>query len=84
MLRNSAKLQSGRHAGTTGYTAYISALEPRILGQPIEHVRIASAFLLRTARPPVAAWKAVWCTNCAASANASRSEWMAISGSCFI
>src|SRR5580700_11608663 len=36
-------------------TAYLSALEPRILGQPLEHVRIASAFLLRTARPPVAA-----------------------------
>jgi formamidopyrimidine-DNA glycosylase len=35
-------------------TAYISALEPRILGRPLEHVRIASAFLLRTARPPVA------------------------------
>src|ERR1700729_4397644 len=35
-------------------TAYLSALEPRILGQPLEHVRIASAFLLRTARPPVA------------------------------
>ena len=35
-------------------TAYISALEPRILGQPLEHVRVASAFLLRTARPPVA------------------------------
>ncbi len=35
-------------------TAYISALEPRILGQPLEHVRIASAFLLRTARPAVA------------------------------
>jgi formamidopyrimidine-DNA glycosylase len=34
--------------------AYISALEPRIVGQPLEHVRIASAFLLRTARPPVA------------------------------
>jgi formamidopyrimidine-DNA glycosylase len=34
--------------------AYISALEPRIIGQPLEHVRIASAFLLRTARPPVA------------------------------
>jgi formamidopyrimidine-DNA glycosylase len=33
--------------------AYISALEPRILGQPLEHVRIASAFLLRTAQPPV-------------------------------
>jgi formamidopyrimidine-DNA glycosylase len=35
-------------------TAYISALEPRIVGQRLEHVRIASAFLLRTARPPVA------------------------------
>jgi formamidopyrimidine-DNA glycosylase len=34
--------------------AYISALEPRVVGQPLEHVRIASAFLLRTARPPVA------------------------------
>jgi formamidopyrimidine-DNA glycosylase len=34
-------------------TAYISALEPRIVGQPLDHVRIASAFLLRTARPPV-------------------------------
>ncbi len=33
--------------------AYISALEPRIAGQPLEQVRIASAFLLRTARPPV-------------------------------
>jgi formamidopyrimidine-DNA glycosylase len=35
-------------------TAYLSALEPRVLGQPLEHVRIASAFLLRTVRPPVA------------------------------
>jgi formamidopyrimidine-DNA glycosylase len=34
--------------------AYLSALEPRIVGQPLEHVRVASAFLLRTARPPVA------------------------------
>ncbi len=34
-------------------TAYISALQPRIIGQPLEHLRIASAFLLRTARPPV-------------------------------
>jgi formamidopyrimidine-DNA glycosylase len=33
--------------------AYISALEPRILGQPIEHVRLASPFLLRTAQPPL-------------------------------
>src|SRR6201995_5682633 len=33
--------------------AYISALEPRILGQKLEHVRIASAFLLRTVQPPL-------------------------------
>jgi formamidopyrimidine-DNA glycosylase len=35
-------------------TAYLSALEPRILGKKLEHVRIASAFLLRTAQPPLA------------------------------
>ena len=35
--------------------AYISALEQRILEQPIEHVRLASPFLLRTADPPLAA-----------------------------
>jgi formamidopyrimidine-DNA glycosylase len=34
-------------------SAYLSALEERIVGQPLEHVRIASAFLLRTAQPPV-------------------------------
>jgi formamidopyrimidine-DNA glycosylase len=34
-------------------SAYISALEARILGQPLEHVRLASAFLLRTAEPPI-------------------------------
>src|SRR5271168_3887091 len=33
--------------------AYISALEPRIVGQPIERVRLASPFLLRTAEPPI-------------------------------
>jgi len=36
-------------------TAYITAIEARILGQPLEHVRINSAFLLRTAQPPVSA-----------------------------
>jgi formamidopyrimidine-DNA glycosylase len=35
-------------------TAYISALEPRIVGQQLLRVRLASAFLLRTAYPPVA------------------------------
>jgi formamidopyrimidine-DNA glycosylase len=33
--------------------AYIAALEPRIVAQPIERVRLASPFLLRTALPPV-------------------------------
>jgi formamidopyrimidine-DNA glycosylase len=34
--------------------AYICALEPRLIGQPLEHIRLASAFLLRTAQPPLA------------------------------
>jgi formamidopyrimidine-DNA glycosylase len=34
--------------------SYISALEPRIVGQPLERVRVNSAFLLRTAQPPIA------------------------------
>jgi formamidopyrimidine-DNA glycosylase len=35
-------------------SAYLAALEERIVGEPLEHVRIASAFLLRTAQPPLA------------------------------
>jgi formamidopyrimidine-DNA glycosylase len=34
--------------------AYLTALEPRILAKPIERVRLASPFLLRTADPPLA------------------------------
>ena len=34
--------------------AYISALETRIIGQPIGRVRLASLFLLRTVQPPLA------------------------------
>ena len=33
---------------------YIGALEARVLGQPLERVRLASPFLLRTTQPPVA------------------------------
>ena len=33
--------------------AYITALEARIVGQPIEHIRLASPFLLRTVEPPL-------------------------------
>ncbi len=36
-------------------TAYISALESRVLGQVLEHVRLGSVFLLRTVDPPVSA-----------------------------
>ena len=35
--------------------AYITALEPRVVGEPIQHVRLASPFLLRTVDPPIAA-----------------------------
>jgi len=33
--------------------AYIAALEPRVLGEPLESVRIGTPFLLRTIRPAV-------------------------------
>jgi formamidopyrimidine-DNA glycosylase len=33
--------------------AYIHALSPRIVGKPLEHIRIASPFLLRTVKPPI-------------------------------
>jgi len=35
--------------------AYIEALEPRIIGHPLEHIRLATPFLLRTINPPVSA-----------------------------
>jgi formamidopyrimidine-DNA glycosylase len=34
-------------------SAYLGALETRIVGRPLQHIRIASPFLLRTAQPPV-------------------------------
>ena len=34
-------------------TAYLSALETRIVGQPLEQVRLNSPFLMRTADPPL-------------------------------
>ena len=36
-------------------SAYLTALEPRILNQPLEHIRLNSAFLLRTADQPLSA-----------------------------
>ena len=35
-------------------TAYLHALESRIVGQPLQRVRLASPFLLRTVQPPLA------------------------------
>jgi formamidopyrimidine-DNA glycosylase len=34
-------------------TAYIHALEPRIMGQRLERIRLGNPFLLRTADPPL-------------------------------
>jgi formamidopyrimidine-DNA glycosylase len=34
-------------------TAYLSALEPRIVGQPLSQLRVASPFLLRTVQPRI-------------------------------
>src|SRR3954467_2298309 len=33
--------------------AYIHALESRVVGQKLEHIRLATPFLLRTAEPPI-------------------------------
>jgi formamidopyrimidine-DNA glycosylase len=35
-------------------SAYLSALQARIIGQPLQRVRLGSPFLLRTASPPIA------------------------------
>jgi len=48
-----SRLQSVGMPELPDITAYLTALEPRILGQPLAHVRLASAFLLRTAQPPI-------------------------------
>jgi formamidopyrimidine-DNA glycosylase len=32
---------------------YIEALKPRIVGQPLEHIRLASPFLVRSVSPPI-------------------------------
>jgi formamidopyrimidine-DNA glycosylase len=34
--------------------AYIDALEPRVIGQPLERIRLASPFLLQTIKPAIA------------------------------
>jgi formamidopyrimidine-DNA glycosylase len=39
-------------------SAYIAALEPRILGQELQQIRITSPFLLRTVDPPLSSFSA--------------------------
>jgi len=36
-------------------SAYLTALDPRVVGHPLEHIRIGGPFLLRTADPPITA-----------------------------
>ena len=38
-------------------TAYLTALAPRVLGQPLEEIRIASPLLLRTYDPPLSTFQ---------------------------
>ena len=52
--------------------AYITALEPRIIGQPLERVRLASAFLLRTVQPPFASVEGRMVRELRRSASASQ------------
>ena len=63
-------------------TAYIVALEPRIIGKRLEHVRLGTPFLLapQSRRSPTP--KAARFVSYAASESASRSASTAICGSC--
>ena len=62
--------------------AYISALEPRIVGQPIQQVRLASPFLLRTAQPPVSSVEGRMVRELRRIGSESRLVWKAICGWC--
>jgi formamidopyrimidine-DNA glycosylase len=52
-------------------SAYITALESRIVGESIEHVRLASPFLLRTENHLSPVLKDARSASCGASASAS-------------
>jgi formamidopyrimidine-DNA glycosylase len=69
--------------------AYISALEARIVGQPLTQVRLGSPFLLRTVQPSLEETYGqrrlmdAWCSGCGGSGSASQSESKVIFGLCF-
>jgi len=48
-------------------SAYIVALETRIVGRRLEQILLNSAFVLRTAQPPISDALTVSCGNCAGS-----------------
>ena len=60
--------------------AYLDALEARIVGQPLQRIRLASAFLLRTANRRPTVWRATGCGNYAESASALPLDSKATSG----
>jgi len=53
MLRLKDRCDQPKMPELPDIAAYISALEPRIVGQPIQHIRLANPFLLRTVQPPL-------------------------------
>lgn len=54
VAKSSGEGQAGVVPELPDIAAYLSALESRVLGRTLEHVRIASPFLLRSAQPSVA------------------------------
>ena len=54
MQQPTLSLQSEGVPELPDISAYIAALEARVLGQPLERVRLASVFVLRTVDPPLA------------------------------
>ena len=47
------RLQADSMPELPDISAYIRALEPRVVGRPLQRVRLASPFLLRTVQPPL-------------------------------
>ncbi len=61
--------------------AYVAALEPRILGERLQRVRVASPALLRTAEPPLEDFAGRTVREVRRIENGSRSDSTATDGS---
>src|SRR4051794_33210228 len=55
MDRAHSRIEYWRVPELPDITLYLEALAPRVLGQPLERLRIANPFLVRTVDPPVTA-----------------------------